>query len=88
LRVCHQEHSHHHENSAAAGFPAAALDQGNYSDEEAGVKINIQNTAWCGTGKNVVIFTASKMYGTEFSAKILYPDVAGLIATKSLTRGK
>ncbi|MEA5059998.1 hypothetical protein SDC9_122841 [bioreactor metagenome] len=50
------------------------IDQGNYKDEEAGVKINIQNTDWCDTGENVINFTAYNIYSTTFSAKILYPE--------------
>jgi hypothetical protein len=50
------------------------IDQGNYLDEGAGVKLNIQSTAWGGADEDVIMFTASKMYDEEFTAKILYPD--------------
>lgn len=50
------------------------IDQGNYNDEEAGVKINIQSMAWGGTEKDVILFTASKMYDAAFTAKMMYPE--------------
>jgi hypothetical protein len=50
------------------------IDQGNYSDDATGVKINIQSMAWGGTEKDVVMFTASKMYDTAFTAKMMYPE--------------
>ena len=57
-----------------ATISGLGIDQGNYNDEEAGVRINIQSTAWGGAEADVINFTASKMYDTAFSAKILYPE--------------
>ncbi len=65
------------ENDGESDLPTISglgIDQGNYNDEEAGVKINIQSMAWGGAEEDVIMFTASKMYDTVFSAKILYPE--------------
>ena len=58
----------------SATISGLGIDQGNYTDEEAGVKINIQSTVWGDVDEDVINFTASKTYDTEFGAKILYPD--------------
>ncbi|MDD5016870.1 MAG: hypothetical protein PHO15_02070 [Eubacteriales bacterium] len=49
------------------------LDQGNYINEEDGVSINIQSTAWGGAEKDVINCTVT-LYDTEFGVIISYPE--------------